>query len=333
MELLKTHKESFRKRIWSVDSNSHRGLVVTCGADFKLTLFNTQLDQKLCVKDLAEKHQKRSLRTVKISPCGNYVAVAGFDSTVSLWKIIDGNSLEYWQTLEGHENEVKSVAWSPNGQYLATCSRDKNVWIWELYDEVEFDCAAIMSGHSQDVKSVTFAINQHNVLASSSYDGTVRVWEEDGEDSGEWVETATIDVADDGTVWSVIFLDELNDVFNKEFRLVLACCDSLGLVTIYGQPLDGMSADWEKITSLKLKSSFQPDLVLNSMHGDVRALYVAANDNSVRQLCYNQNKTLTELTSKNHAHEDDVNDLYHDAEKSLLYTVSDDRTLKVWRTT
>merc|ERR1712226_256233 len=208
-------------------------------------------------------------------------------------------------------------------------SPDKNVWIWELFDEVEFDCAAINSGHMQDVKDVSFAINNNNILASCSYDGSVRVWEEDGEDSGDWVETARIDVCKDGTVWSVIFLNELDPVFHAEYRLVLACVDNQGKVCIYGNPIG--EDDWELICSLKIKSELQPDLVIYSVCGDTSGLFISCDDNSIRKLRFLENKTLVEESCVSSAHENDVNDLFFDKDNGKLYSVSDDKTLKVWK--
>ena len=66
------------------------------------------------------------------------------------------NDFEPYQTLEGHENEVKCVAWSQNGNFIATCSRDKTIWVFEMDDdeECEYSCTGVLSGHSQDVKHV-----------------------------------------------------------------------------------------------------------------------------------------------------------------------------------
>lgn len=121
---------------------------------------------------------------------------------------------EFSLVLEGHESEVKSVAFSPSAQYLATCSRDKTVWIWEDVgaDEAddEWETVAVLNEHEADVKCVAWCPDVPGrtargkygaeVLASSSYDNTVRVWREDGD--GEWVCVAVLE-GHDGTVWGV----------------------------------------------------------------------------------------------------------------------------------
>ncbi|KAK7747944.1 Cytosolic iron-sulfur protein assembly protein [Cytospora paraplurivora] len=121
---------------------------------------------------------------------------------------------EFSLVLEGHESEVKSVAFSPSAQYLATCSRDKTVWIWEDVGaneaDDEWETVAVLNEHEADVKCVTWCPDVPGrtakgkygaeVLASSSYDNTVRIWREDGD--GEWVCVSVLE-GHEGTVWGV----------------------------------------------------------------------------------------------------------------------------------
>ncbi|KAI0402990.1 WD repeat protein [Xylaria palmicola] len=182
---------------------------------------------------------ERSVRTVtwkpNLAPHKLCLVTGSFDGTAGLWRWEDegqggGDGLEVeitggtkedaeekdWEfivVLDGHESEIKSVAFSPSGQFLATCSRDKTVWIWEdvgaSEGDDEWETVAVLSEHEGDVKAVAWCPDTNrcgrgryssDVLASSSYDDTVRIWREDGE--GEWVCVAVLE-GHKGTVWGV----------------------------------------------------------------------------------------------------------------------------------
>ncbi|NXM87328.1 CIAO1 protein, partial [Oenanthe oenanthe] len=65
-------------------------------------------------------------------------------------------------------------------------------------EEQEFECVSVLSAHTQDVKHVVWHPSQE-LLASASYDDTVRLYREDDDD---WVCCATLE-GHTSTVWAV----------------------------------------------------------------------------------------------------------------------------------
>lgn len=126
------------------------------------------------------------------------------------------NEWEFTLVLEGHDSEVKSCVFSPSGAYLATSSRDKSVWIWEDIGaseaDDEWETIAVLNEHEGDVKAVAWCPDvpgrniasrrcySPDVLASASYDNTVRIWREDSD--AEWVCVAVLE-GHEGTVWGL----------------------------------------------------------------------------------------------------------------------------------
>lgn len=121
---------------------------------------------------------------------------------------------EFTLVLEGHDSEIKSCAFSPSGAHLATSSRDKSVWIWEdigaTEEDDEWETIAVLNEHEGDVKAVEWCPDVpgrnsrrrygSDVLASASYDNTVRIWREDND--GEWVCVAVLE-GHEQTVWGI----------------------------------------------------------------------------------------------------------------------------------
>ena len=137
----------------------------------------------------------------------------------------------------------------------------------------------------------------------------------------------------EGTVWSVCFLDETNKVFNSEYRLVIACADSLGKISIFGNLLED-TTEWELVTNLTLKSDYQENVVIYSIkaaeNGNPKKILVACDDNSFREIEYLENRSLVEKVHLEQAHLDDLNDVCYGKGNEKIYTVSDDKALKIW---
>jgi hypothetical protein len=91
----------------------------------------------------------------------------------------DDGQLRIWREEEGtivariaaHKGEASSVAVSSDGKFLVSGGHDQSVRVWNIAtQELVKECA----GHSGAVTSVVFL--KSDVVASSSQDGTVRIW-------------------------------------------------------------------------------------------------------------------------------------------------------------
>ena len=204
--------------------------------DFRLLSSITQ-GHKRSIRSVAWKHTSR-----KDPSTGETVLATGsFDSNTGVWvrnegrskvggrilgapgeyvddedggfgdgvEVADGDEEEEWlfaSLLTGPDSEIKSVAFSPtNTSLLATSSRDKSVWVWEDVgggrgDDSEYETVAVMEEHTGDVKCVAWH-PEREVIASGSYDDTVRLWRE-VEEEGDWCCVGVLE-GHDGTVWGV----------------------------------------------------------------------------------------------------------------------------------
>ncbi|GAB4380008.1 MAG: NB-ARC domain-containing protein [Elainellaceae cyanobacterium] len=120
--------------------------------------------------------------SVAFSPNGRLLASSA-NRTVSLWDVQTGTCL---QTFRGYTDRVFSVAFSPDGWLLATGSEDHLIRIWDI----RTGQCQILAGHQDEVRSVSFAELSSPLtearstpqspgwlLASGSFDGTVRLWD------------------------------------------------------------------------------------------------------------------------------------------------------------
>ena len=170
-ELLRT-LEGHTSEVWSV-SFAPDGNTLASGSDGTIKLWDARSGELLRT---LEGHTG-NFGSVPFAPYGKTLASGSY--TIQLW---DARSGEVLQTLEGHTDYVYSVSFAPDGNTLASGSEDKTIKTWDARSgELQLSIDARGPGHERKghtgiVYSVAFAPDG-NMLASSSSDDTIKLWD------------------------------------------------------------------------------------------------------------------------------------------------------------
>lgn len=117
-----------------------------------------------------------SVISVQFSPDGRYLASGSGDTTVRFWDLTT-ETPQY--TCTSHKHWILCLAWSPDGRKLASGCKKGQICIWDPVTGHQL--GRTLTGHKQWITWLTWQ-PLHNdpecrLLASSSKDTTVRIWD------------------------------------------------------------------------------------------------------------------------------------------------------------
>ena len=154
-----------------------------------------------------------SMNSLTYSPDGSRVVTSSDDGKIKIWDVVSGFCLA---TFDDHTSSVTAVQFAKKGQVLFSASLDGTVKAWDLIryrnfrtftaaERIQFNCLAVdpsgevvcagsvdsfeihvwsvqtgnlldtLAGHEGPVSCLSFS-NENSVLASASWDKTIRIW-------------------------------------------------------------------------------------------------------------------------------------------------------------
>ena len=111
------------------------------------------------------------------SPDGKYLASYGYNNTIQLWNVDDGEKVR--TILVGGYIEdyilgfVVSLTFSPNGKYILGGCQDGTIHFWDAATGAQ---KKILKAHGLVVSNISFS-KDGTTLVTSSADGAVLIWD------------------------------------------------------------------------------------------------------------------------------------------------------------
>ncbi|HEY9825274.1 MAG TPA: NB-ARC domain-containing protein [Stenomitos sp.] len=177
-ECIRTY-EGHTETIWRVDISPDGKWIASGGNDYLIKLWDLQSGE--CIHNFVG--HTLQIWSIAFAPDGQTLASASMDQTVRVWNLEDQQCLACFR---GHSSMVMSLAYAPDAKTIASGGMDRSIKHWDLKRKT---CIQSMSGYKNIIWSAAFrpdcslrSTSQGGIVASSSLDGIVRVWQiEDGQ--------------------------------------------------------------------------------------------------------------------------------------------------------
>lgn len=102
-----------------------------------------------------------------------YALTASWDHTLRLWDLSRGTCTK---TFVDHEKDALTCSFSADNKHIASGARDKTFKVWQTVGIVAY--TSEQDSHDDWVSCVRYSPDtKNNVLATASWDGTVKVWD------------------------------------------------------------------------------------------------------------------------------------------------------------
>lgn len=198
--ILATGDRNGTVRLWPVDKGYRTRVLLADGASAEAVTYaaNGQLlavgtangaiqlwDSKAdtLIRELSG-HTKK-VGSLEFSPDSSKLVSGSVDRTARIWDVHTGEPLH---VLTGHSGVVEAVAFAADGKEVATAgsTKEKTIKVWSVETGTE---RLTLTGHTRDILDITCAGTDGNLLVSTGFDASVRIW-----DTSEGILRNTVDI-------------------------------------------------------------------------------------------------------------------------------------------
>ncbi|KAL3137809.1 hypothetical protein ABBQ38_005065 [Trebouxia sp. C0009 RCD-2024] len=117
---------------------------------------------------------KLAVYCIAFDRAGRHIITGSDDRLVKIWS---SQTALLLRSCRGHDGEVTDLALNMESSMVASSSNDQTIRCWSLKDHNLGHPVSVLVGHQGPVTYVDFNRTVPNVLLSSSFDGTCRIWD------------------------------------------------------------------------------------------------------------------------------------------------------------